>query len=134
MKHIRNAGLIFVFQFLLSISAISFPKSDFPGVNATGLNVAATDRSLLFSGYNWTVRSSENALQGPGPNYFNESMDSVWVDGDGFLHLKIRNYGGIWYCAEVYTNISFGHGTYLFKVHQGFENLDENVVLGLFTY
>jgi hypothetical protein len=122
------------FQTLLLISAAPLPKPEFQSMDSSGMHSAATDRSLLFSGYNWTVRSSENVPQGPGPNSFNESADSVWVDGDGFLHLKIRNYGGIWYCAEVYTNASFGYGTYLFKVHQGFENLDVNVVLGLFTY
>ncbi len=45
------------------MSAISFPNPEVPGVIATGLNVAATDRSILFSSYNWTVHSREKTLQ-----------------------------------------------------------------------
>ncbi len=134
MRKLHFWGFFLIFQTLILMAANFLPKSEFQSVDTSGIHSAATERSLLFSGYNWTVRSSENALQGPGPNYFNESVDNVWVDGDGFLHLKIRNYDGIWYCAEVYTNTSFGYGTYLFKVRQGFENLDVNIVLGLFTY
>ncbi|MBD3351841.1 MAG: hypothetical protein GF364_10180 [Candidatus Lokiarchaeota archaeon] len=98
------------------------------------LNSSYTSRKISFSGYDWTVRTSQGALQGPGPNLFNDSEDSVWLDTNDYLHLKIRNDSLNWYCAEVYSDLSFGYGTYIFKLASGFENLDINVVVGLFTY
>lgn len=34
---------------------------------------------LLFSGYEWLVKSSVITV-GPGPNYFSDSDENVWVD------------------------------------------------------
>jgi hypothetical protein len=45
-------------------------------------------RMLQFSGRNWYVRQN-SVLQQPGPNYFNDSSASVWVDANSYLHLKI---------------------------------------------
>src|SRR5215471_13338528 len=39
-------------------------------------------RSIQFSGYEWRVRSASD-LEGPGPNYFSNAEDNVWVDADG---------------------------------------------------
>ena len=91
------------------------------------------ERIIQFSGYNWTVKSGE-ILMGPGPNYFSESNENVWVDQQGQLHLKIVNRDGKWYCAEVYTTESFGHGKYIFYVASRVDQLDKNVVAGLFTW
>lgn len=95
---------------------------------------AADSRTIDFSGYTWIVRSSGGVKQGPGPNYFNDSSDSVWLDEDGHLHLKIRRFEETWYCAEVYTQQSFGYGMYVFRLASGFEMLDVNTIVGLFTY
>jgi hypothetical protein len=91
-------------------------------------------RSMSFSGYDWEVRTSNQNLEGPGPNYFSDGNENVWLDENGYLHLKIVEKQGLWYCAEVYSKQSFGHGTYVFTLAPGFENLDVNVVVGLFTY
>jgi hypothetical protein len=96
-----------------------------PSTNPTTLN---------WSGYNWSVKNSQGDLWGPGPNKWNSSVNNVWVDPEGFLHLKITNTSGVWECAEIYSQQSFGHGIYTFKLQAGFENLDKNVILGLFTY
>ncbi|NEU73400.1 hypothetical protein PI95_012690 [Hassallia byssoidea VB512170] len=45
----------------------------------------ADKKTINFSGYVWEVRSSGDG--GPGPNHW--SSDNVWVDQDGYLHLKI---------------------------------------------
>ncbi|MBV8634265.1 MAG: glycoside hydrolase family 16 protein, partial [Burkholderiaceae bacterium] len=79
--------------------------------------------------YTFNVRSGSG---GPGPNIW--SSNNAWVDGNGLLHLKIAYSGGQWSTAEVYTDQSFGFGTYQFKVVGHPEIMDQNVVLGLFPY
>jgi hypothetical protein len=84
---------------------------------------------VVFSGHTFQVRSGAG---GPGPNAWSEQ--NVWVDANGWLHLKIANQAGVWSCAEVYTTDALGFGTYTFKVIGHPETLDRNVVLGLFNY
>jgi len=90
-------------------------------------------RTIEFSGYEWMVKSS-NTPVGPGPNYFSGSEENVWVDEQGQLHLKIVERDGKWYCAEVYTTESLGYGEYIFYVASRVDQLDKNVVAGLFTW
>ena len=85
--------------------------------------------TITFSGYTWTVR---NSVGNPGPNTF--SPQNVWVDGQGFLHLKISHAGGQWSTAEIFTTQSLGFGTYQFQIQGHPEAFDDNVVLGLFPY
>ena len=72
---------------------------------------------------------------GPGPNEW--VADNVYVDGNGYLHLKITydSSTSTWQCAELYTTnkLSFGFGTYQWWLVSDLE-FDENVVLGLFLY
>src|ERR1051326_1364361 len=68
-------------------------------------------RIIIFSGFNWSVKTSQGKV-GPGPNYFSDSTNNVWVDAQGRLHLKITNSKGKWFCAEVVCQSSLGHGTY----------------------
>lgn len=86
-------------------------------------------QTLQFSGYEWMVRAGNG---GPGPNEWD--ANNVWVDTDGYLHLKISNNGGQWTCAEVTTTERLGFGRYQFQVIGALDHLDRNVVLGLFNY
>ena len=95
------------------------------------VNAYRTPRTISFAGHNWAVKSGYN---GPGPNNFSDSADNVWVDGNGYLHLKITNQGGQWDCAEIISVESFGHGTYVYTVDSRVDLLDQNIVLGLFTW
>ena len=90
-------------------------------------------RTLRFSGYEWAVKSSRGRV-GPGPNYFSDSRNNVWVDAIGRLHLRITHRENRWYCAEVISQRSFGYGTYRFYLDTRVDNLDPNIVLGLFTW
>ncbi|MGH8608019.1 MAG: glycoside hydrolase family 16 protein [Gammaproteobacteria bacterium] len=90
-------------------------------------------RLISFGGYDWCVKRS-NGKVGPGPNYYSDSANNVWVDTQGRLHLKITRSGGRWYCAEVVSADSFGFGTYRFYLDSAVDDLDPNVVLGLFTW
>ena len=91
-------------------------------------------RVITFSGYNWVVKYSGDSKKGPGPNYWSDSSDNVWVDSGGQLHLKITNRNGNWYCPEIYSDKTFGYGEYIFFVATRVDNMDKNVVGGLFTY
>jgi hypothetical protein len=89
-----------------------------------------TVRVVHFSGYDWEVRPV--GMGGPGPNRWDPS--GVWIDGKGWLHLKITRQGGLWQCAELSTKRSLGFGRYQFQVTGRLNRLDKNVVLGLFNY
>jgi hypothetical protein len=90
-------------------------------------------RKIRFAGYDWLVkRHCERA--GPGPNYFSDSSENVWVDEDGYLHLRIVKKDDKWYCSEVIADSSMKYGTYVFTVEGRVDLLDENIVLGLFTW
>ena len=90
-------------------------------------------RVLSFSGYNWIVKSSKIPV-GPGPNYFLDSSENVWVDEQDQLHLKLTKRNGRRYCAEVISEKSFGYGKYIFYLVSRVDQLNENVVVGLFTW
>jgi len=134
----RKHDLILVFFIFLIYFTYSplfcSPEELNSSENLDFIKPSADPTEIVFSGYNWTVRTSNDLLQGPGPNYFNDSAENVWLDGNGYLHLKIIIRDGKWYCAEVYSELSFGYGTYVFTLAPGFENLDVNIVVGLFTY
>lgn len=100
------------------------------GVTTVGLQA----RSITFSGHTWAVRTSAGNAQGPGPNYFSDSEQNVWVDNLGRLHLRITKAKNRWECAEVIALTSIGYGTYRFYIDSAVADLDPNVVLGLFTW
>lgn len=89
--------------------------------------------SLSFAGYEWRVKSSED-LVGPGPNFFSNRKEDVFVDDNGRLHLRIVNRDGQWYATEVINTESLGYGLYTFHLDTQVDQLDPNVVLGLFTW
>jgi hypothetical protein len=96
--------------------------------------LSSRQTTLFFSGYTWTVKSSAGIV-GPGPNYFSDSSDNVWVDAAGQLHLRITFANGHWNCAEVVNSQSLGYGTYTFRLaNSSAAVLDPNATLGLFTW
>jgi hypothetical protein len=90
-------------------------------------------RWLNFSGYDWRVKSSAGRV-GPGPNYFSDSTNNVWVDALGQLHVRVTNRSNQWQCAELVSARTFGCGSYRFELNSRVDNLDPNIVLGLFTW
>jgi hypothetical protein len=92
-------------------------------------------RWLGFSGYDWWVKASSGTNQlGPGPNYFSDSTNNVWTDTQGWLHLRITNRSNQWQCAEIVSARTFGYGSYRFELGSRVDDLDTNIVLGLFTW
>ncbi|MFH1120221.1 MAG: CARDB domain-containing protein [Bacteroidota bacterium] len=95
------------------------------------VTINSAQATIQFAGMTWNVK---NGTGGPGPNNWSSSTNSVWVDGNGYLHLKIRKVGNTWYCAEIWAQQSLGHGEYRFYVGSNVETYDQNVVVGLFNY
>lgn len=91
-------------------------------------------RWLSFSGYDWWVKRTSTDPVGPGPNHFSDSLDNVRVDAQGRLHLRITNRSNQWQCAELVSARTFGYGSYRFQLASPADDLDPNVVLGLFTW
>jgi hypothetical protein len=94
---------------------------DFPG-----------GRTIEFSGMTWRVKGP--GYYGPGPNHFNDSSESVWVDFDGRLHVTVKNLGGTWYSSEVVPEEALGYGDYIFTTVGRLDQLHQNIVLGLFIW
>ncbi len=90
-------------------------------------------RIITFAGLEWDVKSSSFPI-GPGPNFFSDGPENVWVDAQGRLHLRIAHVGGRWRCAEVICRKRFGYGTYTFTLVTQVESLDPQAVAGLFTW
>ncbi|MCK4321321.1 T9SS type A sorting domain-containing protein [candidate division WOR-3 bacterium] len=88
-------------------------------------------RTIDFAGREWVVKTGYG---GPGPNYWSDSEGNVWIDGNGWLHLKIRYASGIWYCSEVYTTEFTQYGIHRFYTIDRLDSLDRNVVFAPFLY
>ncbi len=91
----------------------------------------AAEPTINFSGRIWNVRMDAG---GPGPNVWNAGTDSVFVDVQGQLHLKVINKNGVWYSSEVYLPSSLGYGTYSFDIASHVDQTDTNLVASPFLY
>ncbi len=88
--------------------------------------------TVTWSGATWQIKTSRSAV-GPGPNIFDKA--NVSVDSAGRLHLRVaRNAAGAGTAAEIIGPTTHGYGTYTFRLASAVDDLDPNVVLGLFTW
>jgi hypothetical protein len=87
--------------------------------------------TVSFDGETWLIKAAKRQM-GPGPNLF--SASNVRRTDDGALHLSITKSGRTWSCAEVILDHALGYGTYEWTVSGPVDQLDRNVVLGLFTW
>ena len=121
-----------ILAFLIAFIFFGCAKQSAQTISTSSDTDNAVTTTIQFSGYTWNVKNG--AHLGPGPNYW--SRNNVWVDANGFLHLKITEDSatGKWYCAEVSTQQTFGFGKWQFWVEGRIDKMDKNVVLGLFNY
>jgi hypothetical protein len=96
------------------------------------ISPGARAASIRWKGYFWSIKSGRHS--NPGHNDWNPN--NVFVDTNGFLHLKItyNTNSGNWDCAGLYTTSRLRFGTYQWEVEGRLDQLDRYVVLGLFPY
>jgi len=85
---------------------------------------------IEFSGYNWMVRQSREMV-GPGPNYF--SAKAVKLISNE-LRLEVIQDNGTAYCSEIILDKPLGYGKYIFQLSSRIDLLEDDLVLGLFTW
>jgi hypothetical protein len=119
--HWAMAMLLFGLVFLSSACAVS--------VSAPPPSVP---RELDFGGQLWRIKTSQN-LVAPGPNYWSDAPDMVWVDADG-MHLNLKQKDGKWYSTEIFTKRALGYGTYTFVIDSDIKAYDPFIVAGFFTW
>lgn len=87
---------------------------------------------ITWAGRTWDVKVGQGL--GPGPNNWSDSTENVWVDTNGYVHLKVTESNGLWYSSEIIGKESLGFGEYRFVVDGPVHDLDTNVVGGLLTF
>ncbi|MEO8088143.1 MAG: hypothetical protein ABI763_15085 [Bacteroidota bacterium] len=90
--------------------------------------------TLLFSGYKWVTKESNERHTGPGRNFFAGGKENIWVDEQGRMHIRMTHRNGRWYCAEARLVESLGYGKYTFQLESNAAKLDKDLVVGFFTY
>ena len=85
----------------------------------------------MFAGREWSVKTGTG---GPGPNNWSDDPSSVWIDGTGQLHLRIRKVGATWYCAEVDSVRPTRYGTHRFYLASRVDTINRNAVFSPFLY
>ncbi len=70
-------------------------------------------KTILFAGYDWQLRSTENDAGGTRNLY---RAENVWLGDDKFLHLRIAGTPGQWTSSALHLRRSLGYGTYRFVV------------------
>jgi hypothetical protein len=125
-------GLIMcvIFIFLQSFSHPS--ESEEPSMYAN--DYYSSGDTLMFSGYKWVTKESNERHTGPGRNYFAGGRENIWVDERDRMHIRMTHRNGHWYCAEARLVESLGYGTYKFRLEPNSAKLDKDLVVGFFTY
>jgi hypothetical protein len=95
--------------------------ADFPG-----------GRVIDFAGYSWRVKG--DGFYEPGPDFFSDDPNNVWVDDAGELHLTVKRQGVAWYSTEVVLEDPLGYGDYIFTTRGRLDAFDPHTVLGLFLW
>ncbi len=96
---------------------------------ATG-NPAPTPASptLTWNAHTWRVTNGGMAGVAKG------NPANVFIDQDGYLHLRIINRAGTTTASEIFSTDKMGYGTYQWWIQGPVDNMDKSTVLGLFPY
>jgi Glycosyl hydrolases family 16 len=105
-------------------------KHAFLLVFVIGFAMQISGKTLEFSGLTWKIR--DDGKGSPAANFWRR--DNVRLDEKGQLHLTVRKVGDVWTCAELQTTDKFLYGKFSFEIIGRIDELDKNIVLGLFKY
>ena len=59
---------------------------------------------------------------------------NVFIDKNGYVHLRIVNGSGVYTASEIFSKDKMGYGTYQWWIQGSIDNMDKSTVLGLFPY
>lgn len=121
--------VIFIATVALTVGKCSFaaPALSVPTVPASA-SASAPITSIVWKKHTWKVTNGRMAGISPG------SGRNVFIDANGYLHLKISHIGTVWTAAELFTSDILGFGTYQWQIEGAVDSLDPSTVLGLFPY
>ena len=85
---------------------------------------------IEFSGYHWLVKQSLTKV-GPGPNLFSAEAVNI-IENE--LKLEVIQDNGTAYCSETILDKPLGFGRYIFQISSRIDLLEDDLVLGLFTW
>jgi hypothetical protein len=101
---------------------------------ATGGDYAAVAKrqaasgALNWMGREWTITDGGMAGVAKG------NPTNVFIDQNGYLHLRIMKRGGTYTASELFSADRMGFGTYQWQIEGAVINMDKSTVLGLFSY
>lgn len=90
-------------------------------------------RTIKFCGYEWETKSAIDQKVGPGPNFFADADEALFVDEQG-LHLATCTKNDQWFSSEVVCKEPLGFGTYEFTITGDLRLFSPQVVFGAFLY
>ena len=111
---------------------VTFFSTTTPTIDDVQWNDFPGGRTLEFAGRTWRVKGP--GTYGPGSNFFSNATSAVWVDGEGQLHLTLKNLGWTWAATEVVTDEALGYGDYILTTVGPLQQLDIQAVLGMFLW
>jgi len=97
------------------------------GTAPSATNGSAGD-VLIWKGHTWSVTAGGMAGVAKG------DPANVFVDQNGYLHLRIINRRGSYTASELFSTDKIGFGTYQWQVEGHVDNMDKSTVLGFFPY
>lgn len=87
-----------------------------------------TRETLVWKGQTWKITNGGMAGVAKG------NPANVFVDKNGYVHLRIVNRGGVYTASEIFSTDKMGYGTYQWWIQGSIDNMDKSTVLGLFPY
>ncbi len=107
---------------LLAIATSTGAGNSSPVGNATTINPSD------WKGRKWKLTDGGMAGVAKG------NPANIFVDQNGYLHLRIINRGGTYTASELFSAERMGFGTYQWQIEGPVLNMDKSTVLGLFSY
>ena len=88
----------------------------------------SSSHSLAWKGHTWNITNGGMAGVAKG------NPANVFVDKNGYVHLRIVNSSGVYTASEIFSKDKMGYGTYQWWIQGSIDNMDKSTVLGLFPY
>lgn len=125
MKHDRRGSLNSYCAAALLLLVIAIAAG--VGSSTAEKNTATSDPSN-WKGRTWKLTDGGMAGVAKG------NPANIFVDQNGYLHLRIIKRGESYTASEMFSAEKMGFGTYQWQIEGALLNMDKSTVLGLFSY